>query len=183
MPGKFIFISGLSGAGKSTLVDAVLKAIDNIETVATYTTRPMRAGEEDSYEHVFVSDDEYESLKTKSGNWDETIYADYKYGADGEKYFNDLHSGMSVIVPVAPDMQIIRKMAQKYNVQPVTVWVDTDEVLARDRTKDDNERSARDEDANIKNEFDHIFQPVGNIDTDSAVFIKIISDIIEPSHN
>lgn len=179
MTGKFIFVSGLSGAGKSTLVRAALESIEDSETVVTYVTRPMRAGEENAMEYVFVTDDEYESLKVKSNNWDETVYAGYKYGADGEKYMNDLKNGMNVIVAVAPDLQIIHVMAQKYGVKPITVWIDTDRLTAKKRIKNDNERSARSESDEIKHQFDIIFQPTGYIDPDAAAFIKIISGIIK----
>lgn len=177
MAGKFIFVSGLSGAGKSTLVGAALDAIDNLETVVTYVTRPMREGEENAHEYVFVSDSEYAANMAKSNNWDETIYAGYKYGADGEKYMNDLEAGINVIVAVAPDMNIIKGMAQKYGVQPVTIWIDTDEAIAHDRIKNDHERVARAESSSIKDRFDIIFTPTGDYEMDKTAFIKLIEKI------
>ena len=179
MTGKLIFVSGLSGAGKSTLVRAALEAINTIETVVTYVTRPMRAGEESAIEYVFVSDEEYAAHMAQSRTWDETIYAGYKYGADGEKYINDLQSGMNVIVAVAPDMRIIQAMSQKYGVQPTTIWIDTDQATAHERIDSDSERSARDESATIKDQFAIVFEPTGDIDEDSAAFVKMIKDLIK----
>lgn len=178
MSGKFIFVSGLSGAGKSTLVRSALDVLDNFETVVTYVTRPPRSGEEQSHEYIFVSDQEYEELKSSSKNWDETLYAGYKYGADGAKYFKDLHDGVNVIVAVAPDINIIRGMAQKYGVQPTTIWIDVDQSKTQDRIKSDDERSKREESAAIKDEFDIIFKPTENVETDSANFIKLLNDIV-----
>jgi guanylate kinase len=179
MTGKFLFVSGLSGAGKSTLVHAALDTLDNCETVLTYTTRPRREGEDDSHEHAFVSDEEYEVLKARSSNWDETIYADHKYGADGAKYAKDLQDGMNIIVPVAPDYKIIQMMSAKYHVEPVTIWIDTDEATAHERIESDSERSSRSETASIKNQFDIIFEPTGDMDADIAAFIQIVSDVIK----
>ncbi len=178
MPGKFIFVSGLSGAGKSTLVGAALAATDNLETVVTYVTRPPRDEEKESYEHVFVSDTEYEALKAAAKNWDETIYAGYKYGVDGAKYFKDLHNGMNIIVPIAPDLTIIRSTAGKYGVQPTTIWIDTDETTSRDRIKNDDERSMRSETTDIKAEFDHIFHPTGDLHADSSAFVTLVTNIV-----
>ena len=178
MPGKFIFVSGLSGAGKSTMVRSVLNALENIRPVVTVTTRPRRAEEIDSHEYWFATEDEYQSLKSKSNNWDETIYAGYKYGADGEKYMKYLHDGINIIVSVAPDMTIIESMSQKYGVKPVTIWIDTDTKTAHDRTKKDNDRSSRHEDAVIRERFDYIYKPVGNIPADSAAFIQLVKKII-----
>ena len=63
--GKLIFVSGLTGAGKTTLVGKALKAIDNLEVLLTYTTRPKRAGEGGSYEYIFVDDEAYEAVKSQ----------------------------------------------------------------------------------------------------------------------
>ena len=178
MTGKFIFISGLSGAGKTTLVHAALDAIDNIETVVTYVTRPMRAGEKIAPEYVFVNNDEYAARMAQSQNWDETIYAGYKYGADGEKYITDLQNGINVIVAVAPDIKIIQVMAQKYGVQPITIWIDTDALIAHERIIDDQDRSARSETDSIKKQFDRTFHPTGDITADKSAFIALIADII-----
>lgn len=179
MVGKFIFVSGLSGAGKSTLVGAALQAIDNLETVVTYVTRPPRTGEESTPEYVFVNNAEYEQLKTAAKNWDETIYDGYKYGTDGAKYFNDLHAGINIVVAVAPDLAIIRGMASKYSIQPITVWIDTDEATAQSRITSDIDRAARQETAAIRSEFGHVFTPVGNIQKDSDAFVKLIQTLLQ----
>lgn len=178
MMGRFIFVSGLSGAGKSTLVGAALQAIDNLETVVTYVTRPPRAGEENAPEYVFVNDTAYEQLKAAAKNWDETIYNGYKYGADGAQYFDDLHAGINIVVAVAPDLAIIRGMASKYGVQPVTIWVDTDATIAQSRIASDADRAARQETAAIKSEFGHVFTPAGNIQKDSDAFVKLIQTLL-----
>ena len=179
MTGKFIFVSGLSGAGKSTLVGAALQAIDNLETLVTYVTRPPRAGEENAPEYVFVNDTDYEQLKTTVKNWDETIYDGYKYGTDGAKYASDLQAGINIIVAVAPDLAIIRGMASKYGVQPTTIWVDTDATTAQSRITNDVNRAARQETAAIKSEFGHVFTPAGNIQADSDAFVKLIQALLQ----
>lgn len=179
MPGKFIFVSGLSGAGKSTMVRAVLDARDDCRTVVMCTTRPRRAEEQDSHEYWFATEEEYETLKAASNNWDETIYAGFKYGTDGEKYMNYLRDGLNIVVAVAPDFNIIRTISAKYNVDPITIWLDTDMSTARGRTKGDDDRAARQETDAIRDKFDYIVTPTGNIAFDSAVFVQLVSEILE----
>jgi guanylate kinase len=179
MPGKFIFVSGLSGAGKSTMVRAALDALDDCRTVVMCTTRPRRHEELDSHEYWFATEDEYELLKSKSNNWDETIYAGYKYGTDGEKYMNYLRDGLNIVVAVAPDYDIIRTISAKYHVDPVTIWLDTDVSIARGRTKGDDDRATRQETVAIRDKFDYIVQPTGNLERDSAAFVQLVSEIIE----
>jgi guanylate kinase len=176
--GKLIFVSGLTGAGKTTLVGEALKTIDNLEVLLTYTTRPKRAGEENSYEYVFVDEEAYQIKKSLSSNWDETTYNGYKYASDAEKYIDDLNVGRNVIVSVTPNMEDIRAMTQIYKIQPVTIWIDTDRDTAASRVSGDKLRSQRQEDDNVKQEFDIIFAPTGNLREDSERFIALIYDTI-----
>jgi hypothetical protein len=67
--GKLIFVSGLTGAGQTTLVGEALDNIENLKVLLSYVTRPMRQGEEDSYEYVFVNDKQYDVIKKHSNNW------------------------------------------------------------------------------------------------------------------
>ena len=147
------------------------------------TTRPRRLSEQDTHEYWFATEAEYEALKAASNNWDETIYAGYKYGTDGEKYIGYLRGGMNIIVAVAPDFSIIQGTSQKYGVDPVTIWLDTDQNTARDRAKFDSDRAAREESMAIRDKFDYIFKPKGNIDLDSGAFVQLVSEIIDGEEN
>jgi guanylate kinase len=161
------------------MVRAVLDARDDCRTVVMCTTRPRRVEEQDSHEYWFASEEEYERLKAASNNWDETIYAGYKYGTDGEKYMNYLRDGLNIVVAVAPDFNIIRTISAKYNVDPVTIWLDTDMTTARGRTKNDDDRATRQETVAIRDKFDYVFKPTGNITLDSAAFVQLVSDTLD----
>ena len=178
MSGKFIFVSGLSGAGKSTMVRAVLDALDDVRPVVTCTTRPRRAEEIDSFEYWFATEEEYGKLKAESNNWDETIYAGYKYGTDGEMYMNYLRDGVNIIVAVAPDYSIIQSTAGKYGIDATTIWLDTSRRKSKRRIRKDPGRAERKEDPTIREKFDYIYEPVGNIGADSAAFVQLVADII-----
>jgi len=178
MPGKLIFVSGLTGAGKTTLIGEALKNIDNLEVLLTYTTRPIRNGEENSYEYIFVDDKEYEDVKSQSDIWDETVYNNHKYASDAEKFINDLKNGKNVIVSVTPHIDEIRIMSKIYQTKPITIWINTDPKTAYTRISSDLNRSARVEDENIKYTFDIIFEPTGKLNVDKESFAKLINDVI-----
>lgn len=175
---KLIFVSGLTGAGKTTLVGEALKAIDNLEVLLTYTTRPKRADEDKSYAYIFLSDDEYNAKKALSDNWDETTYKGYRYASDAEKFINDLNEGINVIATVTPNMDDIRAMAQIYRTQPVTIWINTDSAIAASRVREDKLRSLREEDDTVKAEFDILFEPTGDLQTDTKSFIDLLKKVV-----
>lgn len=60
---KIIYIFGKSGTGKDTIKSILLKRSDiDIVPLPEYTTRPMRAGETNGTEHIFISPEEFDSM-------------------------------------------------------------------------------------------------------------------------
>ncbi len=177
MTGKLIFVSGLSGAGKTTLIRAAINEITRLHYLKTVTTRPQRPDESDSFEYKFVSDDEYDALKTKSANWDHTDYQGYKYGADVDEVRALLDAGENVICSVAPDTEVAKVMSQLYGASPVIVWIDTPAEVAKSRTGHDEVRFNRAEDNTLKNEADHIFKPTGYLKDDEKAFVKLVKQL------
>ena len=176
--GKLIFVSGLTGAGKTTLVGKALGGIENLEVLLTYTTRPKRAGEESSYEYVFVNDEGYDAAKNQSSNWDETIYKGYRYASDAAKFIKDLENGVNVIVAVTPSLEDMQAMERIYKTRPTTIWINTDPITAASRVNKDKTRAQRSEDESVKYKFDVIFEPTGQLDHDAKRFISLVNGII-----
>lgn len=84
-PKKTIFcILGESGSGKDTLVEYTLKEFKlKLKPVLSYTDRPMRAGEQNGKEHVFLSKDEMTEF-LKSNKKDIAAYT--QIGESGYRY-------------------------------------------------------------------------------------------------
>ena len=64
MMGKIYCIMGKSASGKDTIYKELLKQNKvNLQTLITYTTRPIREGEQDGVEYNFASEEELEQFK------------------------------------------------------------------------------------------------------------------------
>ena len=177
MPGKLIFVSGLTGSGKTTMVRKAVESVENLEVLMTYTTRPQRDGEQDSYEYVFVTEDEYVWMKNASLKWDETIFSDYKYASDANKYIEDLIKGVNVIVSVTPNLDDVHEMTDIYGVKPVMIWINTPKDIAMSRIRDDPRKANRKEDEVVKDHFDIIFDPENILENDIRSFVELIRTI------
>lgn len=180
MAGKLIFVSGLSGAGKTTLVSAALTALPQLTYLRTYTTRPMRPGEEQSHEYHFVTDKQYNALRVASTHWDHTAYNGYSYGADSANIQKLLARGKHIICAVAPDLAVVNEMAAMYGAKPLTIWINTPTDVALQRTADDELRAAREEDATAAEHFTIIFQPTGKVEADIRAFAELLKPVITP---
>ena len=63
-----VLLSGVSGAGKDTIKNELLKRMDNITTMPSYTDRSPRPGEENGKIYNFVTTGEFEQ-KIKEGEF------------------------------------------------------------------------------------------------------------------
>lgn len=64
--GKIVYLMGKSGAGKDTVYKQVLENKEiAFQKVIPYTTRPIRAGEENGVEYFFTDEDRFWELKDK----------------------------------------------------------------------------------------------------------------------
>jgi len=62
-PGTLFVLSAPSGTGKTTLADALTTSVDKLELSRSYTSRPVRPGEQDGVDYTFVSRTHFESLR------------------------------------------------------------------------------------------------------------------------
>lgn len=181
MKGSFILIGGRSGAGKTTLMRAAAERIDSLEILQTVTTRPRREGEADGYEYVFVTDEQYESLRRVSTAWDHLEYHGYKYGADAIAIREKLQKGISIICTVTPDADEIKMLEKAYETPAITVWIDVPEYVASQRISTDKLRSSRDEPTFKPAAFNYTFTPTGSLADDTAAFTAYVSGLLSLS--
>jgi len=65
MKGNLIIISSPSGGGKGTLIKEVVNTIPDLTCSVSYTTRPIRPGEQDGREYFFISRDDFEHRRNE----------------------------------------------------------------------------------------------------------------------
>lgn len=83
--GKIFYIIGSSSTGKDTIFKRVSEEFKGkLRTIAMYTTRPIRVGEEEGVSYHFVSETELERIE-KAGNLIELRAYDTRHGV--WKYF------------------------------------------------------------------------------------------------
>lgn len=64
--GKMVYLMGKSSTGKDTVYKRLLEKEElKLETIVPYTTRPIRAGEEQGEEYFFTDEDGYRMLEAQ----------------------------------------------------------------------------------------------------------------------
>ena len=99
--GELIIISGTTCAGKGSVIEKLLKRNKNLALSISYTSRPMRRGEVNGVDYVFVSREEFEK---KIANGDFLEYAKVRYGeyfgTSKEEVKKLLQEGKDVILEI-----------------------------------------------------------------------------------
>ena len=133
--GIIFCIIGKSSTGKDTIYRFLLEQKElKLKKIVTYTTRPMRAGEQDGVEYFFCDDKRAEELEA-AGKVIElrayhTIYGVWKYFTvdDGQV---DFGKESSIVTSTVEQYLKLREYYGKENVVPIYIEVEDGERLER----------------------------------------------------
>ena len=142
--GKIFCIIGKSSTGKDTIYRFLLEQKEiKLKKIVTYTTRPMRAGEQDGVEYFFCNEKRAEELEA-AGKVIElrayhTVYGIWKYFTvdDGQV---DFGKESSIVTSTVEQYLKLREYYGKEKVVPIYIEVEDGErlerAIARERQQD-----------------------------------------------
>lgn len=132
--GKIYYIMGKSSSGKDTIFKAVKNRLPRFKTVALYTTRPAREGEQDGVEYFFVSEDklgryvrEGKVIELRTYN---TVHGAWKYATIDDGQIN-LAKSDYLMMGTLESYGKIKKYYGEEKIVPIYVEVEDGERLAR----------------------------------------------------
>ncbi len=132
--GKIYYIMGKSSSGKDTIFKAVKNRFPRFQTVALYTTRPAREGEQDGVEYFFVSEDklgryvrEGKAIELRTYN---TVHGAWKYATIDDGQIN-LTKSDYLMMGTLESYGKIKKYYGEENIAPIYIEVEDGERLAR----------------------------------------------------
>ena len=117
MKHKLFCILGRTATGKSTLSHIVAQEL-GLNVLVSYTTRPMRKGETDYSDHVFISSDDVKHYKNDIVAY--TKIGEYEYFATKQQL---LESDIYVIDPVGLYELILKSKDMDIDIIPIYITV------------------------------------------------------------
>jgi len=118
--GKLIVISAPSGAGKSSLIKAIINNNNNIELSISATTRKPREGESNAKDYFFISDEEFNALKSKDDFVECALVHNYQYGTL-KSYINErIDKGINIILDI--DVQGFGQI-QEASIDNISIFI------------------------------------------------------------
>jgi len=73
-------ISGVAGAGKNTIVKEIIKRVEHINTIPSYTTRAPREGDVPGETYMFITKEEFEEKIKNDEIYEYDIHHNNLYG-------------------------------------------------------------------------------------------------------
>jgi len=120
--GLMFVLSSPSGAGKSTIAKRLLDdEAGGLKMSVSYTTRPMRPGEEDGVDYNFVDTDTFKTMVEDDAFLEWAHVFDQRYGTPRETVFKDLERGQDILFDI--DWQGAQQLFQLAGSDVVRVFI------------------------------------------------------------
>lgn len=121
--GLMLVLSSPSGAGKTTISRALLEQDSNIFMSVSATTRPIRPGEVDGTDYIFVSENEFQAMIDRGELLEHAHVFGHMYGTPRAKVEEALDLGTDVLFDI--DWQGTQQLGQNGSTESdlVTVFI------------------------------------------------------------
>ena len=119
--GLMLVLSSPSGAGKSTISRALLNRDPDISMSVSVTTRPMRPGETDGEDYIFVDQEKFDAMAAASEFLEHATVFENSYGTPKAPVEKSLSKGRDVLFDV--DWQGTQQLAENAREDLVSVFI------------------------------------------------------------
>ncbi len=92
-----VILSGVAGAGKDTIKKELIKRMDNVESLPSYTSRPMRPGDVEGGTYHFVSKEEFEQRLAGGEFYEYDVHHNNYYGTSKKLLNEKIESGKVIV--------------------------------------------------------------------------------------
>ena len=119
--GLMFVLSSPSGAGKTTLSRLLIERTPGLRMSVSATTRPMRPGEVDGRDYLFVDQSSFETMARQGDLLEWAIVFDHRYGTPRAPVEAALSAGHDVLFDI--DWQGPQQLREKARADVVSVFI------------------------------------------------------------
>lgn len=136
-----VLLSGVSGAGKDTIKKELIKRMDNLESLPSYTDRPPREGDIPGETYNFVTTEEFEKMIENGDLYEYSLHHEHYYGTSKKLLNEKINNGKIIVKDIEVNgVENLLKLL-KDDVEIVTIFlkVPKEELRKRLEEREDNQ--------------------------------------------
>ena len=128
-----VILSGVSGAGKDTIKKELLKRMEDVTTLPSYTSRNMRPGEEEGVQYHFISIEDFEAKIRQGDFYEYDLHHGNYYGTSRELMNEKLSQGKVIIkdIEVNGTENLIKMLGNDTRIVTIFLKVEKEELKRR----------------------------------------------------
>ena len=179
-----VILSGVAGAGKDTIKKEIIKRMNFVETLPSYTSRPIRKGDVEGGTYHFVSKEEFEEMIKNDEFYEYDIHHNQYYGTSRKLLNNKIQSGKIIVKDIDVNGTEHLKELLGKDTRVVTIFLRVPKDELERRLKERIEKPSPEEITLRLNRFDYEESKIGLYDyvlknNDLEKTVQIIMTIIE----
>ena len=118
-----VILSGVAGAGKDTIKKELIKRMENVESLPSYTSRLMREGDVEGGTYHFVSKEEFENMIEREEFYEYDVHHNNYYGTSRKLLNHKINSGKIIVKDIDVNGTEHLKDLLKNDTKVVTIFL------------------------------------------------------------
>lgn len=135
-----VILSGVSGAGKDTIKKELIKRMDDVISLPSFTSRKPRVGEEEGVQYHFISKEEFEERIKNNEFYEYDLHHDNYYGTSRKLMNEKISSGKIIVkdIEVNGTENLVKILNGETRLVTIFLKVDREELRKRLIERGDN---------------------------------------------
>ena len=179
-----VILSGVAGAGKDTIKKELIKRMENVESLPSYTSRAIRGGDVEGGTYNFVSREEFEKMIENGEFYEYDIHHNQYYGTSRKLLNEKIKSGKIIVKDIDVNGTEHLKELLENDTKVVTIFLRAPKEELRHRLENRIDKPSPQEIILRLNRFDYEESRINLYDyvlknNDLEKTVQIIMTIIE----
>ena len=135
-----VILSGVSGAGKDTIKKELIKRMNDVISLPSFTSRKPRVGEEEGVQYHFITKEQFEEKIKNNEFYEYDLHHDNYYGTSKKLMNEKIQSGKIIVkdIEVNGTENLIKLLKDDVKLVPIFLKVDREELRRRLEQRGDN---------------------------------------------
>ena len=183
-----VLLSGVSGAGKDTIKKELIKRMENVESLPSYTDRNPRANDIPGVTYNFVDTAEFERMIKDGELYEYSVHHEHYYGTSKKLLNKKIQAGKIIVKDIEVNgVENLLKLL-KNDVKIVTIFLRVPKAELQKRLENRIDKPSLKEIQLRLNRFDYEESKIGMYDyiiknNDLEKTVNIIMTIINNEYN